>query len=76
MLEVMPNWFTVGVFLNISYYMLEAIRKDFHDSKDCLREMLATWLRDGNASPALLVEALRFAGYRALAKKMAVKHGE
>ena len=76
MLEVMPNWFTVGLFLNISYYMLEATRKDFHNSKDCLREMLATWLNDGNASPALLVQALRSAEYGVLAKKMAVKHGE
>lgn len=77
MLEVMPNWFSVGLFLRISDYILEAIRKDNHNqSRECLREMLATWLRGGNASPGVLVHALRTAGYVELGKKMAVKHGE
>ena len=77
MLEVMVNWFSVGLSLRISYYKLEAIKKDNRDqSMDCLREMLATWLKDGNASTALLVQVLRSAGYVVLAKKMAVKHGE
>ena len=73
----MANWFTVGIFLKISYYILEAIQKDNRDkSEDCLREMLATWVRGGNASPAVLVQALIKAGYVVLGKKMAVKHGE
>ena len=77
LLEVMTNWFTVGVFLGMSYYTLEAIQKDYRDqSKDCLRVMLAAWLRGGNASTALLVQALSKAGFVVLAKKMAVKHGE
>ena len=77
MLDVMVNWFTVGMFLKISHHRLEVIKKDNHDlSMDCLREMLATWLNEGNASPALLVQALISTGYCVLAKKMAVKHGE
>ena len=76
-MEVMANWFVVGLFLRIKYYILEAIQMDNRDqSKVCLREMLATWLRDGNASTALLVQALKLAGYVVLAKKMAVKYGE
>ena len=77
MLEVRVNWFSIGLSLRISYYTLEAIKRDNRDqSMDCLREMLATWLKDGNASTALLVQVLRSAGYGVLAKKMAVKHGE
>ena len=77
LLEVMANWFTIGLLLRISYYTLEAIKRNNHDeSKDCLREMLATWLSDGNASTTQLVKALRSAGYVVLAKKMAHKYGE
>ena len=77
LLEVMPNWFSVGIFLRINDYLLEAIRMDNHNrSRDCLREMLATWLRGGSASPGVLVQALISAGYFELGKKMAVKHGE
>lgn len=73
----MARWFTVGVFLKVDYYILEAIQKDCHDqSEDCLRVMLAAWLRGGNASPVLLVQALSKAGFAVLAKEMADKHGE
>lgn len=77
LLELMANWFTVGVYLKVDYYILEAIQKDYRDqSKDCLRVMLAAWLRGGNASPVLLVQALSEAGFVVLAKKMKVKYGE
>ena len=38
--------------------------------------MLAVWLRGTEASPAVLVQALRAAGSVVLAKKLAVKHGK
>ena len=66
----------MGVFLNIEHYKLEIIKRDNHDqSRECLREMLATWLRGTDASPAALVQALRSAGMSVLARKVAVKHG-
>ena len=75
--EVASYWLTVGVFLKVPYPTLETIRKDHHDqSKDCLREMVVAWLRGSEASPAVLVQALRAAGYVGLAKKLALKHGE
>ena len=74
------NWFTVGIFLKIAPFQLEVIRNDTsgrsNQSMECLREMLATWLRGTDASPAALVQALRSAGMTMLAKKMAVKYGE
>ena len=71
------DWFNVGVFLKIAYHELEIIQKDNHDqSMECLREMLATWLRGTDASPVALVRALRSAGMTELAKKVTIKHGE
>ena len=77
LIEVAAYWFSVGVFLRVPYHTLEIIRKDNRDqSKECLREMLAAWLKGSEASPALLVQALRAAGHLVLANKFAVKHGE
>ena len=64
----------MGVFLNIAHYKLVVIKND--QSIECLREMLATWLRGTDASPAALVRALRSAGMVVLARKLAVKYGE
>ena len=78
--EVAAHWYTVGLFLKIDYFRLDAIRNDTcgrtNQSMECLREMLATWLRGTDASPAALVQALRSAGVIGLAKKMAVKYGK
>ena len=66
----------MGIFLNIEHYKLEVIKRDNRDqSMECLREMLATWLRGTDASPAALVQALISAGMAVLARKFAVKHG-
>ena len=75
--EMAPSWFSVGLFLKISYGKLEIIRRDNRDQcSDCLREMLATWLQSGKASAADIVHSLRSSGRSVLAKKMAVKHGK
>ena len=77
MTEIAAHWFTVGLFLKIAYHKLEVIKKDNRDqSMECLREMLATWLRGTDASPAALVLALRSAGMVVLARKVAIKHGK
>ena len=72
------HWFTVGAFLKIDYHKLEAIKKENHDQCiDCLRAMLATWLRGtDHASPTALVQALRSVGMVALANTVATNHGE
>ena len=74
------HWYTVGVFLKIAYFQLETIKNDTsgrsNQCTNCLREMLATWLRGTDASPAALVQALGLAGMVGLARKMAVKYGE
>ena len=48
---VAAYWFTVGVFLKVPYDTLESIKKNHHaESNECLREMLATWLRERERS--------------------------
>ena len=78
--EVAAHWYTVGVYLKIAYGLLEAIKNDncgrSNQSMECLREMLATWLRGTDTSPAALVQALKSSGRIGLARKMAVKYGE
>ena len=77
MVETNARWLTVGTFLKIDYYKLEAIRNDNHDSMDCLREMLATWLKgNANASPTALVQALISVGMVTLANTVATNHGK
>ena len=69
-------WCTIGTFL-IAHHKLKVIQRDNHGQCiDCLREMLATWLKGTDASPAALVLALRSAGMTVLAKKLALKYGE
>ena len=78
--EIESCWYTVGIFLKIAYFRLEAIKNNTsghsNQGMECLREMLATWLRGADASPGILVEALKSAGKIGLAKKVAVKYGE
>ena len=71
------HWFMVGLFLKIAYHKLQVIKNDYHGSMACLREVLATWLRETvHASPTVLVKAVRSAGMPVLATKVAIKHGE
>ena len=76
--EVAADWYLVGIFLKIANFRLDAIKNDnYNQSMNCLRDMLATWLKGTDAaSRAALVQALGFAGRVRLAKKMAVKYGE
>ena len=78
--EIESRWYTVGTFLKIEYFRLEAIKDNTsgctNQGSKCLREMLATWLRGADASPGILVEALKSAAMIGLAKKVAVKYGE
>ena len=77
LIEAAAYWFTVGVFLGVPYHTLEVIKRDHHDQcMECLREMLAAWLRGTEASPAAVVQALRAAGMIVLARKIAVKYGK
>ena len=50
--EVCAKWYDIGVELRLSIGALNAIRKNFPDTADCLREMCSNWLRCVNPSPS------------------------
>ena len=61
LLYVIPNWYFLGIQLKLSVEILDRIRERFHfDFKDCLLEMLKTWLTTSdNTSWKTLTDALR-----------------
>jgi hypothetical protein len=69
------HWFDLGLQLNIDYTTLTNIRQDsHHETRDCFREMLATWLRmTPNPSWEDLLAALKApsVGHMALAEDLA-----
>ena len=71
------DWFTVeDDCAKLLVTNSNVIKRDNRDqSMECLREMLATWLRGTDASPAALVQALISYGMALLARKVAVKYG-
>lgn len=70
-------WCIVGVCLKVPYGTLESIRSTYKSqTMECLTDMLATWLRNGEATPEALVEALRVPGLIDIAGKVAIHYGE
>ena len=57
--EVRAKWDDVGVSLEVDDGTLDAIRAQYADPKDRLREMLRKWLRSKHPTWKLLIEALR-----------------
>ena len=73
--SVVAQWFTLGIFLQVKPHELKRIQVDYRLSEDGLREMLTTWLKNGNATWFSLVHALKKMGQAAMATKIARKNG-
>ena len=54
------KWYDIGVELEVSTAMLDAIQRDRGNAADCLREMLMKWLSSTSPPPtwSSLVQAL------------------
>ena len=59
--NVRAKWYDVGMQLRVSVGTLDAIKKQYSDPSDCLRETLTTWLQNCVPSPTWtnIVGALR-----------------
>ena len=69
-------WFTLGLYLKLSPTELDIINADFRfQSKPARREMLAVWLKTGNATWSCLFRALSKMGLRSLGKEIANRKG-
>ena len=65
------------MFLDVPIYKLESIRSTCKSQPmEYLTDMLATWLRGGEATPEVLVEGLRLPGLNDIARKVALHYGE
>ena len=70
------EWFTLGLHLKLSPTELEVINADFRfQNKAARREMLARWLKTGNATWSCLFCALSKMGLRSLGKDIANRRG-
>ena len=70
------EWFTLGLYLNLSPTELEIINADFRfQSKPARREMLAVWLKTGKATWSRLIHALSQMGLRSLGEDIANRKG-
>ena len=53
------KWYEIGLLLGLDQESLDKIRSERHNiPKDCLKDMLRSWLSKGNASKKALCEAL------------------
>ena len=65
-----PNWFTLGIQLELSYDELKVIeRNNPRDCVQCLHDMIADWIERG-ATWEKLVKALRRVKYIAKADRI------
>ena len=45
------KWYEIGLQLGVSVGTLNAIKKDYNSTSDCLRETLTTWLKTSPSPP-------------------------
>ena len=69
--DVRAKWNNIGVQLGVSVGTLDAIKKQYSDPSDCLRETLTAWLRSSPCNKwADVVDALNIVGEARLAAKL------
>ena len=69
------QWYTLGLYLRLPPCELDRINVDYRFNRECLLQMLSTWLKTGTATWPSLVGALTKMGQSDLAKKIAKKKG-
>ena len=59
--DTRAKWYDIGLQLRMSVGTLNAIKKDYNSTSDCLRETLTTWLKNCPSPPTWknIVDALR-----------------
>ena len=58
--NIRSKWYEIGLQVRGSVGALNAIKKDYHSTSDCLRETLTTWLKTfSSPSWSAMVDALK-----------------
>lgn len=77
LVEISARWYTLGLQLSLPVGFLDSLKSaSIFSCTDCLREVLAYWLKSGNASWATLYRALmsRTVHHLALAHRLLMKY--
>ena len=68
--DVRAKWNNIGVHLGVSVGTLDAIKKQYSDPSDCLRETLTAWLKSSTPGWTNVVDALNIVGEARLATEL------
>ena len=69
------KWKTLGILLNLPKETLETIEVNCRDPRNCLIEMLETWLKRTNPPPTwdAIIKSVEFLGEEQLGKELREK---
>ncbi len=59
LIQAAGNWLDLGLALGLDHGTLKDIKKDYHENKDCLREMIAARLKTGPLTYSDICQSLR-----------------
>ena len=60
--KIVPDWYELGLLLEIENNELDEFKCDFQKVKECRREMIHHWLQSGTATRCNLISALKKLG--------------
>ena len=74
-LSTLNQWYHFGIYLGLHWSTLDAIQKDYADTKECRTQVLIEWQRCVIPTWSAVVKALVGIGRERLASHLAAKHG-
>ena len=74
-LSTLNQWYHFGIHLSLDWSILDAIRKDCADTKECRTQMLIEWQRHVIPTWSAVVKALVGIDRERLASRLAAKYG-
>ena len=74
-LSTVTQWYLLGIYLRLDSSVLDAIKKDCTDTKECLTQTLVQWQKHVTPTWSAVVQALVGIGREHLASHLATKYG-
>ena len=74
-LSTVSQWYLLGIYLGLHPSVLDAIKKDCTDTKECLTKTLVEWQKHVIPTWSAVVKALVGIGRECLASHLATKYG-
>ena len=74
-LSTLNQWYHFGIYLGLHWSTLDAIKKDYVDTKECRTRMLIQWQKRVIPTWTAVVKALVGIGRERLASHLATEYG-